>query len=205
MLKLGKVIKLESDYTDYYDDIFSDDGDIIYKRLTSDCMPRGKALKFLSELGVPTIEIGQVTNFNIIAYDKLVVYTNSKQHGGVGKQIVTNERARSYYSNYLATPYIEDTNGVSLKYIQIGRIAIQIGLQNRNNGVDIISGDVTSINRIDVGLNNLIKLPIFSIDYIPVNGIMTAIDFNSAENLGRFGLDKVVTPEEILEELSKIL
>ena len=202
---MSKIIRLESDYTDYYDSIFSDEGKSTYRRISTECMPRGRAIKYLKELGVPTIEVGQVNTFNSLQYSKLVVYTNSRQHGGKGKVVVSTDEAKRYYSNYLAAPYIENTNGASLKYIQIGGIAIQLSLRNNGDKAEIKSGEVVESNRSDIGMNKQINIPIFSIDYIPVNGIITAIDFNSSENLSRYGIDKIVTPDEILAELSKII
>ena len=47
----------------------------------------------------------------------------------------------------------------------------------------------------------LIGLPIFSIDYIIDKGIMIATDFSEVENLKELGVEKIITAEEIVEEI----
>ena len=112
-------ICIKSDFSDFYDTISSPNG-IVYNRRLSDCIPRGSALKYLRSLGIKTLELKQVTNFSYLD-DKLVVYTDPNKHNGGGKKICTYEDAVSMYPNFIASKYIKDQRGFTVKYLQVGK------------------------------------------------------------------------------------
>ena len=191
-----------SDYTDYYDVLHDNKSDIKYVRKMSNSMQRGKALKYLRELGIKTIETKSVRDA-FPYYDKLVVYTDPKGHNGKGKKIMKSDKAIREYENYLCSPFYE-TDGTTIKYLQIGdkRITLQY---YKDDTESLEQGTIIDISQSTPEYNMLIGLPIFSIDYININGIMTATDFNEVENLSKIGIDKYFNASEIIDIIQKSL
>lgn len=195
---VSQALHIQSDFSDYYDCISSQNG-IIYKRNMSDCKQRGSALKYLRGLGIKTLEVKQVNSFSYLD-DKLVVYTDPKKHNGKGKKICTYSEAILNYGNFLASKYIENTNDLTVKYLQIGRRRFTLTFKKYNE--DLLSlGKLVDISESTEEYNRLIGLPIFSIDYIS-NGVeMIATDFNEVQNLGILGINNYLSTDDIVEEI----
>lgn len=190
-------IKIESDFNDYYDELSDNESDLIYKRFRKESMSRVKALKKLSELSIATLELKPVSKFLKQEFP-LVVYTDIKAHDGIGKRIVTYEEAMNYYSNYIASRYIEPDNNCSIKYIQLGKRRFTIKFE-LNEPLKI--GGVTDIKESEQQYNDKIDIPIYSIDYIENNGKLIATDFNEVENFKKCGLTNFIPAEHIIREL----
>lgn len=192
-----------SDYTDFYD-VESTQGNIIYNRILKNSMQRGSALKYIRNMGIETIDIKPVSRFSYID-DKLVVYTDPKKHNGQGKQICTFEEAITYYPNMPASKYIEDTNGFTVKVLQIGKRRFNITFKKDKDSDPLTEGNIIDIQELSNAYNALFKLPIFSVDYIPFNNIMLATDFNEVEFLDRLNIDKYLSSQEIIKEVTDSL
>lgn len=189
-------IKLVSDFDDYYDLGFCEDG-IEYRRLLSERQGRGKLLTFLKSHGYPVIEFGQVSNM-VDKAEKLVVYLNNG-HGPSSKIVCNSSDAFMAYRNYLCTVYSEGTNGFSMKVVQVGSRRFRVMMQNESGRLE--HGKVKSIEELPKELNKSINIPIFSIDYIPFGASLVATDFNEVQNLKDIGLDSILTPDDVLREV----
>lgn len=199
---MSNNIGLESDFKDFYDNLFNDKSSFKYKRNLSDSMPKGKALKTLKSFGTPTIEIKPVSQFN--RYDsKLVVYTDPKLHLGMGKQVCSWHEAMLNYSNCLASLYLDETDGVSLKFLQLGSRRFRIMMKGEKDS--LLPGVVTSIEELEQGYNYVIPIPIFSIDYISNGNEMVAIDYNEVQELSSLGIEKIITEAEVVEQIYRAL
>ena len=198
----GDLLKLVSDFQDYYDYLFDNQSEPVYRRMYSECNPRGKALNIIKGIGVPTIELGAVSKFSIYT-PKLVVYTNQMGHLGSGKQIVNTIEAYNNFGNSLACPFVEDTAGISLKFLQVGKRRYQLVMQNENLA-ELKHGRVIKCTRISDEYNFNIRLPIFSIDYIAYSGTMLAIDFNEVQSLSSLGV-MLMKPEEVIYEVKEAM
>lgn len=197
-------IKLVSDFTDYYDSAFRPDGTLEYRRLQSECMSKGKALDWLKLHNIPTLETKPVREFS--RFDsKIVVYTDTKLHMGKGKIICSYQEAIDNYPNYLGAPYIEGTDGLTLKFLQIGSRRFRIMFKNPKYDFELNSGGITSIEELRPEYNYSISIPIFSIDYIPRNNSMIAVDFNEVQPLYYLGIDKFLTPGDVRNEVEKFM
>lgn len=201
---MGIGIRLESDFADYYDSCFESSGLLTYKRFMKDSLPRGEALSLISKFKVPVIEISSVNNFGRF-YDKLVVYTDPKLHDGQGKVILSRSEASLMHGNCLASPFISGTNGVYLKYLQIGTRRFQLTMQNPFDGKKCTMGDIINIQELKPELNFIIGLPIFSIDYIANNNLMMAIDFNEVQSLDKLRFQRFMSASDIVKEVEKAL
>ena len=196
-------IKLVSDFTDYYDHLFSGTGDCLtYTRKLSDCASKISDMKFLKSLGVPVIDIVPTSYADDDA--KVVVYSDLTKHGS-GKSIQIGGTAKSDYSHSFCSLFHPESSGVTVKYLQIGSLQLSLTFVNDDYMRTVSTGKLLEYRQLQSCFNSIIKLPIFSIDYINCNGVMTAIDFNQAENLKQLGVDRLVKPELVYSEVKKAL
>ena len=196
----GTQLCIKSDFKDYYDKFATEEHGIIYKRMMNDTMQRGSALKYLRKLGVKTLDIKQVSSFSYL--DKnLVVYTDPRKHDGLGKKIMSYEEAIANYSNFPASRYLEDSNGYTIKVLQIGKRRFNLTFKKDENEKSLREGILVNIVEMPPAYNLLIGLPIFSIDYIASGCEMIATDFNEVENLKRIDIDRFISGQEICNEI----
>lgn len=192
-------VKITSDFSDYYDYLSNDGSSIVYDRKEKDRQSRGKDLAFLRSLGIRTIEIKQPKDW-IGSGEQLVVYKNPRLHHGEGKIITSIDDALLMYGNYPATLLLKPDDGLTCKYLQLGKRRFTMYFQSKE---PLKIGELISINETSLQFNESIKFPIFSIDYLMVGGQMLATDFNTVENLKEIGLDKYLKPEEVLIEIER--
>ena len=196
-------ICIKSDFTDYYDNLSTDDAVVKYERLLNNSSQRGKALTFLRSLGIDTVQIMAASKY-IGTSNKLVVYTDPTKHHSDGKVIMSVDEAVRAYPNYPASQYFLTDGRVSMKYVQVGRKRFNI-LYRKDEPYTLDPGKIIDLTEISSDYNQQIKLPIFSIDYISINNKMVATDFNEVEQLDRFGLEKFMSAEKVIEEIHDAL
>lgn len=200
---MARGIQIVSDFKDYYDNLSNDvDPLLIYSRNYSDSMSRGESLKWVRDNGIKTIKLGLARQF-ISSYKKVVVYTEPKLHQFKGKLIVDTSTAVDLYSTNLVSPYYENTRGVTVKFLQIGSRRYRITFKNDNQTIE--EGTITSVEELTPELNYLIRLPIFSLDYIFDGTEMVCADYNTVQNIGSLGFKDILSPPEIMEEIKKSL
>ena len=200
---MGKL-KIESDFIDYYDILSSDNTNIVYKRFNKDREQRARDLKFLRNLGIKTLELKQVNQF-VRDGNPIVVYTNPKEHNGLGKEVMSIDKAIVSYGNCTASQYLKPDNGYTLKYLQIGRYRYAIYFKKDVNEISLSPGQLVDVAKIEPEYNRMIGLPIYSIDYISHNGNMIATDFNCVENLSSLGLQDIISEDDIINEIVRSL
>lgn len=194
-------ICVQSDFQDYYDKFCSNQG-IIYRRYRNESLQRGKALSKLREFGVKTIEIKQVSQIIRAEASKVVVYTDVYGHSSKGKKLMDLDEALALYPNTPASIWY-DAGGITLKVVQIGVRRYRLWFRREHDGLGL--GEFRKIERLDDFPNKLIRLPIFSIDYIPYGDLMLATDFNQVEELGKLGFDRWITGDEVVKEISNVM
>ena len=190
---------IKSDFTDYYDTLNNVNSNLVYNRYISQCKQRGAALKFLRNIGVKTVELKQVNKF-FREDGYIVVYTDPKAHNGLGKKIMTVDEANRAYGNYIASHYYDNTNGLTLKFLQIGKRRFTLYYKT-DKPLSLELGTLIDVKESQAYYNRIIGLPIFSIDYISNGHEMLATDFNEVQNLSLIGANKLLTPEEIILEI----
>lgn len=195
-------LHIKSDFIDYYDILNDENSILTYNRFLSNCKQRGTALKYLRSLGIRTLELKQVNQF-FRGDGPLVVYTNPLGHNGNGKKIVSVDEALQSYNNYMASHYYMNTNGLTIKYLQIGKR--RFTLQFKKDEISLDKGKLISIQELSPEYNRLIGLPIFSIDYISNGQEMIATDFNEVENLSLLNMNYYLSSETIIAEIKDSL
>lgn len=194
---------VNSDFVDYYDKFIDNFRDgVVYNRYISKSMARGKALCYLNNMGIKTIELKQVVEFSTLDGD-IVVYRDIYAHNGKGKAIMSVNEALKYHSNCLASKFYI-TDGTTIKFLQVGQRRFYVTYKKNNvNSLEI--GNIVNVQELPSAYNDYIRLPIFSIDYIPVNGIMAATDFNECQNMQLIGLDSIMTGRNAVYEIKNAI
>lgn len=193
-------IRIESDFTDYYDHLNCLDGKHIgiYSRFKSEMPNKSKGLAILKALGIQTVETGAVRTL-ISDSGKLVVYTNQSDHSGEGRALMRIEEAKLLYPNSLASVYFPEACGVTNKLLQVGSRRFRVLLSDITGGIQ--KGKVVQIDEITSAYNFAVGLPIFSIDYISTNKGLLAITLNTVERLSDYGFENIMKPEEVINEI----
>lgn len=198
MNKSSLGIKIESNFSDYYDSKASVESIGVYKRYT-DNDSRAKILRWLREQGIKTVDIKAVREFDN-SVDNLVVYTNSSLHESKGKSVIELREARIMYPNMPASKFYSEANGETLKVLQVGSRRFRITLKQTEE-YSLNEGEVVDIKELSPQLNYGIMEPIFSIDYISDGIDMLAVDFNRVQRLDTLGIQNIMTPEEVIDEI----
>lgn len=196
-------IKINSDFTDFYDVMSDNNAILTYNRYLKDSKQRGTSMKYLRSLGIKTIELKQVNSF-MREDGPIVVYTNPTQHHGLGKQIMSVEEAKMSYGNYTASKYYATEGNYTIKVLQIGSRRFSLTFQCKEQ-VSLSLGKLVDIKELPAEYNKLINIPIFSIDYVSNGKEMIATDFNEVENLQQILMNEYISSEEIINELSNSL
>lgn len=197
------LFKLESDFTDYYDYLCDDTSSVVYHRDRKN-ISRIDDLNFLKSLGIKTVKIGPFKQFDP-SFEKLVVYTDPYLHDCLGKHIYTFDDVSLQYRANLVAEFIQGSNGYTFKYLQIGERRFKITLYNPDYQTVLSEGRLVNFEELPKQYNYSIGLPIYSIDYVPTNFGMIAVDFNRVQSLIKIDIDKYLSAEEVLVEIKKAL
>lgn len=196
------LFRLESDFKDYYDSYAVNDTEIVYKRFRNGGLGRGEGLEYLRQNGIKTVQFGPFSKFNRNT-KSFVVYTNPSLHNFLGKHIYTYNEVAGQYSNCVVSEFLEIYGGYTVKYLQVGERRFRIMFFNPEFKTKLIEGSVITVEELPRQYNHAIGLPIYSIDYIS-NGIeMVAVDFNTVQQLGSIGMEKLISAEDVATEVKK--
>lgn len=198
------MFRLDSDFTDFYDKLTNNKSRLKYIRKRVTFGTRIKELSFLNSLGIKTIPYGIVSKLDesIKDNDKIVVYTNQSMHSSTGKHIYRRREAAGQYRNLVASKYIPNNLGYTLKYLQIGERRFQIILTSTK---ELNEGTPIYIQELEPRYNNKIKLPIFSIDYVTDGNDWFAVDFNEVQRLDNLNIEDYIKAEDVVLEIKKAL
>lgn len=203
---MGRII---SDFEDYYDKYFEEN---IKEEYAGEdiCFVRKRAyvnkvleLKALKDIGIPVINIEPINKiFNVNNKDLIVVYTDISGHNGNGKLVLDFNEANMLYSNRLCSKLSKQYDGYTYKFLQVGQRKFWLVIENDKY---LRESRLVKINEFQKGYTRGINIPIFSIDYTLVNGIQTAVDFNTAQNLSKLNFKNYMSEEEVSLEIYNCL
>lgn len=215
-------IKLISDFTDYYDHYFQNDG-IKFSRHSEIGPDKIKQFKIIEEMGSLTVPHGIVSDFLNGYYfeDEMirsfVVYDNPELHCGEGRTFYRNGHRLKFDGNisrlgYLykewnkpASLYIaRGANGMignpeTLRLLQIGRKCFWIEYKSddqwRSNCGNVECKVVGTEDR------KLSKFPIYAIDFV-VSKEMYGIDLNISPGVRGTGVERLLPPKYAYDEIA---
>lgn len=197
------LLRVESDFKDFYDNLTSSRATVVYRRYTEDNLPRDQVFKRLTCLNVRVVPFGQVKELAQMA-KKLVVYTDITKHNKEGKLVLTSSEALLLYPNKLASVFVEKTEAVTYKVLRIGSIVVRLLMEDtdtKGNNGELPNSNVKDIEIIRKAPENILREPIYSIDYIPTEDGLAAVDFNSVENLSALKINEFISGEDIIREV----
>lgn len=197
------MFKLNTDFKDYYDGCLSEDNSVVYNRLSKQVMSRGEALHYLNNNGIKTVKFGPVSKF--IGQSHIVVYTNPMLHNFLGKHIYSYNEANGQYRNCLASEFLINSKGCTVKYLQVGERRFRMMFQNDEYKTKLMEGKLVALDELPRQYNYAIGLPIYSIDYVSNGGEMVAVDFNEVQQLDRIGFQSVMNAEDVADEIKRAL
>ena len=191
---MAEILKIRSDFTDYYDAPCSAEGGksskaVVYDRYRIN-RTRIADLQELRFLGIRTLEIKPVSKVLLSRDDRVCVYTDLMSHGREGVISVTYNEAVEMYHNRLCSTVNWLGYGYIYKYIQVGTRRFWITTDR--------SGNVLGMREMESGYS-LIQLPIYSIDYISVGGVQTAVDFNTVQRLSDARMEFILPSVDVRE------
>ena len=195
-------MKIISNFKDYYDDVAKSMSDkMVYKRDTQK-YDRAQELLMARRLGYQSIELKPVRQILNNGSQKVVVYTDVYGHGGSGKIIMDLNSAKIMYPSKLCSKFYEN-NTNTFKLIQIGTRLFRVIAKNESGNPLKMS---TEVKITEMGIvDNHTNFPIYSIDFVNTENGLLACDFNHYENLGLLGIDKIMTAQEVVEEIKNKL
>lgn len=191
-------IKIVSDFVDYYDKAMNLDSNIVHERMTNGLLSKGLALDKIRKAGIKTIDVKQVSS-QPYDVDRLLVYTDTSIHGKEGKKLLDRHHAEQVYRTYPSSVWYHRENGITLTIINVGsrRIALYYKAV-----YDIpYVGNLIKSEELDRGICLSLGEPVYSIDYIIVNGEWVAVDYNNIVKLSDFGIQGMLSASEACNEI----
>ena len=204
---MGLGVILESDFNDYYDTEF--DGNTykhksyVYNRMRNNRNHRTIDLLELKKNGIPVLSLNSIARFQLLSPNtKLLVYTRPTLHTGNGKIVLENREAQDLYPNMPGRIWLphSETEGYSVKYLQIGKRRFKIMLKG-DSDLNDLTPKVLNIIELDPEYSRWNKHPIYSVDYIPTKDGLMATDYNIIEDLKRLGMESIISPKEVHSEI----
>lgn len=206
-------IQLQSDFTDFYDKHFDQEGEV-FERNLSDEPSRKDIYKTLAKHHLIPAVTGKVKKFRKkLPWDApVIVYTDMERHDGGEKMMMSFKEAFLNYENHTMATYIvnEGNVGITYRYIRVGDTIFFFKLKgktwNINEGFEVLESE-----RVPEGEALKMKpfdSPLYSIDFVPaIDGKgkewMFAVDLNLAPKLEGTGIESLTNPEEIAHLIKK--
>jgi hypothetical protein len=205
------MLRINSNFKDFYDEaaLKYNDNELEYNRMrgdsddpTKDSMSRREALEKCRGLGFHTIQIEKLSEIadKVVDTELLVVYIDEYRHSMNGKRVMSAGEAKEMYKDAYVSRYVAEKK--NYKYIQIGRKAFLCEFEKESR-TTLDHGKLLRVavlnDRIDFNFG--VRLPIFSVDYVIDDGKPLLTDFNTVEELGKYKIDKYITPEEVVREI----
>ncbi|WCF11664.1 hypothetical protein NDS46_30420 (plasmid) [Paenibacillus thiaminolyticus] len=199
------MLKLVSNFIDYYDHYFDLQGDVL-RRLSNEGMNRVEMLQFLQQknLTVPLHGIVKnLQNHSLIERDTyVIVHTDIHSHRGENKHLLLYRDALERYPDELMVLYVSSFQGCSWRYLKIGSRSFILHYQSKdwrsNWDTEKITIEDENASLINIDVNE----PLFAIDFVKninENGeaVMMAIDYNIAPQLKGTGIENILAPAEV--------
>jgi len=139
----------------------------------------------------------------------VVVYENERAHRGNGKWLLTAEDARKFFPGCLASEFVytNDTScsGKSWRLLRIGSRTFWLEYRSQDNWKSNC-GEV-SVRLLDTkpeGLPGIeLEYPLFAVDFVPDGQMLWAIDLNIAPGIRGTGVEDILKPMGIAEEIKR--
>lgn len=217
-------LKLHSDFDDYYDGGFEQEG-VAFDRFSEDGPSRREMYALLEQAGYRVPRHGTVEELAaritrewqqmdvpvsasvIRQMTDLVVYATARSHGG-DIHLVSIDEALRFFPHHYCTELIRVQSGERgwmLQYLQIGDRCWWLNYASSNNWRSNV-GDcqIEVIEEGPRGYHAFFKEPIFSIDFLPAQELY-AIDYNVGLKLAGTGIEALLPAAEVVDLIGAAL
>ena len=208
------LLKLQSDFLDFYDHAFDLDG-YSYRRVTTDGPDRAEMIAQFKHAGIPTPKFGRYADFvrwQFSSDGRVVVYTDLKAHCGEGKKLkrfgtICCAERETFLMEYI--PFGDLTCSEyfskSTRYLLIGDRCFVYNYFSkddwRSNCGDV---DISEPKETEVpSWRYCLYYPMFAVDFVEDKGVLKAVDLNIAPGAKGIGLEKLIKPAQIVEQIKK--
>lgn len=208
--KMSSDVKLCTDFKDYPDEEFYDKG-MPFERYRKSKISRAESFHLLKKLGFKVPNHGESKNFITKLIEskkdediKFVVHLDEYEHSQFNKLLVSAKEAFDKYSDKFCVEYIS-SRPISYRYLKIGQL--DFGLVYESDDLWKSNCGTVSIRIACQGdepkYHPILAYPLFSIDYIKdQNEQLYAIDLDFAPILDNTGIEMMLTPKEVYEEIA---
>jgi hypothetical protein len=205
------MLRLISNFIDYYDHYFDLHGDI-FRRMSNGGMDRRVMLEFLKNQGfnVPTFGIvKEMINQNELKGDTyVVIHTDITSHRGENKLLMPFKEALDYHPNSFMVRYVSSLKGVSWRYLKVGDQSFFLRYESEDWRSNWNTNQVVIEREDTFDMLNKIQEPLFAIDFVKKietdgSSVMVAIDFNIAPQIRGTGVEHVLSASDAADAIKK--
>lgn len=211
-------VKLASNFRQPYDPFFDRDGEVTFRRFTTEGPNRWDALKVLKAHGISVPAHGSVSDIYYSEGDpyecmdrsnlKLVVHTDETAHSSHGKILLDAEEAFIAFPGTFCTVYHETSKiyaqpgkAVSLRYLSIGKRRFWLKYIGDHPWRSNIYPSIEVVKETD--LDHKLPYPLYAIDFVMADTDMLAVDFNIAPGITGTGIEEHISWPEVAKEITE--
>ncbi|BDB12868.1 hypothetical protein [Acidithiobacillus ferrooxidans] len=217
-------IRIESDFRDYYDHAFCgawETPDFTYERMSTGGMSRPAMFVAFESVGLNTPRHGLVRDLipelkkEYAGYCehlnlKVVVHTSEYAHAGEGKELLAYDQAMKKRRNAFAVEFIPTALGnnhaTSYRYLRVGTRVFWMEYESQDDwrsncgdcSVKYLSESADTVTAEAVFFR---ESPLLALDFLKVGQKMLAIDLNVAPGLRGTGIEKIMKPDGVYQEV----
>ena len=218
-------MRLESDFRDYYDPAFDNDGPVFSRKGGNVGPAKREQFKILELAGFLTPPHGLVGEVMGMWWESeklwvraVVAYTDEMAHCGEGKRVYRESELKSnpdmgspggdrywrerklYCSAFVGNQKLPDyEKSLSWRRLQVGKHVFWIEYTSKESWMSNVGeGDCQVIGfEMNAGYHRKIKLPLFAVDFV-LGREMYAVDFNTAPGIRGSGVEKLMTASQVV-------
>ncbi|WP_242248813.1 hypothetical protein [Bacillus cereus group sp. BfR-BA-01328] len=209
---MSREVKLITNFHDYYDHHFDGSG-VPFLRKHDMGMNRPQMLDYMSSKGIKTVPYGYLHEMakKYPLYTEVVVYTDISKHQGEGKVRMSLIEALETYPIDTLCTLLCGNLGESWRVLNVGRRKTILDYHSkvdwRSNVGDVEVTVVDCWSRMSSfeGILDPYEFPLVAIDYVKDGNELLAVDLNVAPQLKGTGMEDLVTPEKVVNEMKKYI
>lgn len=216
---------LKSNFRDIYDHWFCSDqdskGNYIFRRNTYSGPSREEMFSWMSFMNLSVPKTGILESLMKDSNKSyFVVYLDQRTHQGEGKFLISGSEPKLYkkYMPFFASEYIglPDRKPKSFRYLSFGEKVFWLSYKSndiwRSNcgddiKIEILDSFEERFKEIQKKIQEKNKhIPLLAIDFVEDSeGKLFGIDLNISPQIGGTGIENIVKPKEIAEEIQRFM
>lgn len=217
-------IRINSDFRDYYDHAFCgsyEKPDVTFERNSTGGISRSAMFAALESAGLLTPRHGLVRDLipglrtgasnlpqAFVEDLQVVVHLDEQAHAGEGKVLLRLAEAETKHPDAFAAEYLPTVAGsgsISYRHLRVGSRMFWLRYTSqddwRSNCGDVQIEFLCEAGRVTPKVSFFDLSPVVAVDFILIGRKMYAIDLNVAPGLRDTGIEKILRPSDVLQEV----